>query len=55
MLKILISFIIGFLLGKFFDKIYRYLILNYFKIKLKEKNYKNLFDFDNIDDEFWFK
>ena len=52
-LKILISFILGFFIGHNIEKIIRYLFLKFMKLKFKESKYKGLFDSSDIDNDFW--
>ena len=46
--KILL-FSLGFIIGFNFTKILRFIFLKYMSLKIKEKNYKNLFDNCNFD------
>jgi len=54
MLKIILSFIIGFIVGHNIEKIFRYISIKFLSLKFKESKYKNFFD--NVENyDFWDK
>lgn len=51
--KILVSFILGFLIGHNIEHILRYCFTRFLCLKFKENKYKNLFDVSSLDLDFW--